>query len=58
MTVAQVAAELGVSEEYVRKLCQAGRLGAKVGRQWLIAREELEAFKATRRRPGRPPADE
>jgi excisionase family DNA binding protein len=55
MTVAEVAEDLQVSQEYIRKLCQAGRLGRKVGRQWLITREELQAFKATRRPPGRPP---
>lgn len=56
MTVSEVAKELGITENTVRVYCQQGRLGQKIGRQWLITREELEAFKKTRRPPGRPPS--
>lgn len=57
MTVAEVAIELGVSEERVRKLCQQGRIGTKIAGVWLIEREELERFKKRRRGPGRPPKE-
>jgi excisionase family DNA binding protein len=58
MTVAEVAEELQLSQERIRKLCQAGRLGQKIGRQWLVTREELEEFKRKRRKPGRPRKEE
>lgn len=58
MTVAEVAVELGVSEERVRKLCQQGRMGTKIAGVWLIEREELERYKKRRRGPGRPPKDD
>ena len=52
LTVAEVAAELGLSKNTVRVFCQKGRLGTKVGRQWLITREELDVFKSIPRKPG------
>lgn len=58
MTVAEVAKALGLSEGRVRVLCQHGRLGQRVAGVWLITTAELEAFKRTRRGPGRPPADD
>jgi excisionase family DNA binding protein len=58
LTVPQVAKELGITENTVRQYCQAGRLGQKIGRQWLITRHELETFKEQRRPPGRPPKEE
>lgn len=54
LSVKEVAEELGVSENRVREYCQEGRLGGKVGRQWVITREELEAFKKIPRRHGAP----
>ena len=58
LTVAQVAKELDITGNTVRQYCQAGRLGRKIGRQWLITREELDTFKEQRRPPGRPRKDE
>jgi excisionase family DNA binding protein len=58
MTVTEVANELGVSEERVRKLCQAGRMGEKVAGVWLITRDEFETFKNSYTgNPGRPRKD-
>ncbi|MAU01483.1 MAG: hypothetical protein CL608_30450 [Anaerolineaceae bacterium] len=54
LSVKEVAGELGVSENRVREYCQEGRLGEKVGRQWVITREELEAFKKIPRKRGAP----
>ncbi len=58
MTVQEVAAKLGVSDEAVRKLIKRKRLPAeKVGSKyrgyWRIKAEDLESFE--RIRPGRPP---
>ena len=58
MLVSDVADKLGISEERVRKFCQAGRMGTKVGVQWLITPEEFEEFlKTYPGQPGRPPKD-
>lgn len=57
MTVAEVAKALDLSEGRVRVLCQQGRLGQRVAGVWLITAAELDAFKRTRRGPGRPPSD-
>lgn len=54
LTVPEVAEELRLNPTTVRRFCYAGRLGVKIGRQWLITREELDLFKATPRPPGRP----
>lgn len=54
LSVDQVAEELELSTNTVRVFCQQGRIGTKVGNQWIITRAELEAFKATPRPVGRP----
>ncbi len=54
LSVKQAAKELGVSGNRVREFCQEGRLGEKVGRQWIITRAELEAFKQIPRKRGAP----
>jgi excisionase family DNA binding protein len=54
MTAEEAAEELGLTPQRVREFCQQGRLGRRVGRQWVITREELERFKQTPRPPGRP----
>lgn len=52
----QVAEELKLSDRQVRYLCERGQLGSKMGKHWVITREELDVFKSTPRRgPGRPP---
>lgn len=54
LTTSQVANELGITETTVRRYCNEGRMGTKIGRQWLITRDELDRFKKSRREPGRP----
>ncbi len=54
LTVKEVAKELGRSEKRVREYCREGRLGHKFGRQWVITRSELDAFKKIPRRRGAP----
>jgi hypothetical protein len=50
------ASELGLSDRQVRYLCEQGQLGSKMGKHWVITREELSVFKSVPRRgPGRPP---
>jgi excisionase family DNA binding protein len=58
LTVQEVAKELGRSEKRVREYCREGRLGHKVGRQWIITRTELEAFKKVPRIHGAPRSDD
>jgi hypothetical protein len=56
LSVVEAATELSASEAYVRRLLLRQRLyGIKVGPVWAIFPEDLEAFKRTRRGPGRPP---
>lgn len=55
MLLSQAARELGVSHVTVWRHVQAERLKAeKVGTIYLIAADDLEAFKANRKKPGRP----
>ena len=55
LSVAEAAAELEASEAYVRRLLLRQRLyGIKVGIVWAILPDDLEAFRRTRRPPGRP----
>ena len=55
LSVAEAASELEASEAYVRRLLIRQRLyGIKVGVVWAILPADLEAFRRTRRTPGRP----
>jgi excisionase family DNA binding protein len=55
LSVAEAASELKASEAYVRRLLLRQRLyGIKVGVVWAILPADLDAFKRTRRPPGRP----
>jgi excisionase family DNA binding protein len=48
VNTAEGAELTGLSVDYVRRLARAGRIEArKVGRDWLIERASLLAFKAT-----------
>lgn len=60
MTVNDVAEELGITPKRVREYCNQGRLGMKLGRQWIITRSEFEKFKATEYtgKPGRPKSED
>lgn len=52
LSITDVAKELNLSQNRVRTFCQDGRLGRKVGHQWIITRDELEAFKKLPRKRG------
>jgi len=55
LSVREAASELNASEAYVRRLLMRQRLyGIKVGIVWAILPDDLEAFRRTRRPPGRP----
>jgi len=57
--VTVAAKELHLSRNRVRQLIKSGRLPAqKIGREYAITREDLEAFKAIDRPVGRPPKEE
>jgi excisionase family DNA binding protein len=47
-TTAEAAQFLEVSERYVRELCEKGRLGQKLSREWAITAEELEQYEERR----------
>jgi predicted site-specific integrase-resolvase len=52
----QAAERLGVTPSLIRRYCLQGRLGTKVGYQWIITEEELEAFEKIPRPVGKPRA--
>ena len=54
LTVQEVAKELNRSQHRVREYFREGRLGKKIGRQWLVTREQLEEFKKIPRIKGAP----
>ena len=62
LTPHEIAQELGLAYDTVRRLLQAGLLpGYKAGkRKWAVTREALDAFKASGgvKQPGRPRNDE
>lgn len=53
-TTAEAAEILGIDQSLVRRYCEQGRLGEKIGRNWAIEAGELKAFKKVKRRPGNP----
>jgi hypothetical protein len=52
-TVAEAAEALELSEPRVRTLCQDGKIGRKIGRDWVITAEDIESMR-DRPGPGRP----
>lgn len=59
MTTKQVAAELNIQPRSVKQLCRRSVLKAeKIGRDWIISREDLEHYKTIRQRPGRKPKEQ
>ena len=54
LSLKEAADELGITVSTLRPYCQDGRIGTKVGNQWVITRAELEEFKAKPRKVGRP----
>ena len=53
-TVAEAAKTLGLHPSRVRVFCQTGRLGRKVGSQYVIPAKDLARFKRRHRPNGRP----
>lgn len=54
LTPEDVAARLRIRESLVRRYCQQGRIGRKIGDRWFITPEELREFRKIPRHPGRP----
>lgn len=54
LTVEEIAEELGVSEDWVRKLIRSGKLDADYVGGYVVLRKAFEAYLAERRPPGRP----
>lgn len=54
MTPDDVAKELDITPQMVRRHCNEGKLGQKIGRSWIITRDEFEQFKKNRKGQGRP----
>lgn len=48
--VNSAAEALGITPGGVRWACREGRLGRKIGRQWLISDEEIEMYRRTYQR--------
>jgi len=53
LTTAQSAAYLGISERGVRDLCERGRIGRRIGRNWAIPIDEVRQYAITRLLAGR-----
>jgi excisionase family DNA binding protein len=53
LTTSQSAAYLGISERGVRDLCERGRLGRRIGRNWAIPIDEVRQYAITRLLAGR-----
>jgi excisionase family DNA binding protein len=53
LTVADVAKQLQISEDTVRRWIKTGKLPAlKIGKEWRVAPDDLEAFlKQSRKQP-------
>ncbi|HUT88840.1 MAG TPA: helix-turn-helix domain-containing protein [Thermoguttaceae bacterium] len=55
LNLQKAAVMLGVSRQRVQQFCEEGRLGQKVGSQWVIPSDELEQFSKIPRPNGKPP---
>ena len=61
LTITDVASELGLHAETVRRLLAQGDIpGYRAGGRWRVSRKQLDGFKGAGgvRRPGRPKLDE
>ncbi len=45
-TTLEAAERLSITDRRVRQLCKEGRLGVKIGRNWLIRAAEIAAYTA------------
>jgi excisionase family DNA binding protein len=52
LTTIEAAELLGVSERRVRKFCEEGRLGQRIGRIWAIAEVQVAQFAQIERLSG------
>jgi excisionase family DNA binding protein len=58
LTTKDVAKILGINIRTVHSLIKRDRLPAeKFGRDWLVKTEDVDKYKANRRKPGRPKKD-
>ncbi len=55
LTCREAADILNLSPETVKKFCQKGRLGQKLGDRWVIALDDLRQFERIPRPRRRPP---
>ena len=51
-TTTQAAEELGISVQRIKQLCAEGRMGMRIGRDWIITQDDIERNRI--RKPGRP----
>jgi len=54
LTSSQAAERLGLAEGTVKRYCQQGRLGQKIGRNWAITEAQLKRFAKKPRPVGNP----
>ena len=54
LTTEDAAQRLKVKPAWIRRLCAQGRLGQKVGRDYVITPTDIDRFRQNRRAPGRP----
>lgn len=53
LTIAEAAAELGLEESHVRRLCRREKLKAhKRGHDWFVDRQSVKEYRELARRPG------
>jgi predicted site-specific integrase-resolvase len=50
----EAAKKLGISIRRIQQFCRSGRLGQKVGRDFIIDESSLKKFQKIKRRVGRP----
>lgn len=54
-TSSEAASYLGIDQSLVCRYCREGRIAAeKVGRDWIIKKPALDAFRKVPREPGNP----
>ena len=53
-TLSQAAELANLQAVTLRKYCIAGKIGRKLGNQWVLTREDIETVRAMNHRPGRP----
>jgi len=49
----QAAEEMGLSLSRIKQFCAEGRIGQRVGKRWVILRDELEQFQKIPRPHGK-----